>query len=716
MFSLLHTLIENAETYASKEFIFYEKQGSSITYDTVLKYTVACKKLFQSLHLSRGNKVVCILDNHWMIYPLLFAGISSDIMIAPLNFNLHADELKEILTDLNHELIIYESDNYIENLENQPKISIDKIFYLYEESALTDIFRQHFRFAPASSKPLLTIFSSGSTGKSKGIILSETNLIAAATNFLSTYPVTMADRFICIMPCFHMNGLMLTGIIPFIAGARVMLCRSFKFDSAKFYLDNIRKYGVTVLSVTPSIMAIMMRIFRPVNLQQVRAAFCGVAPLHEHVWRAFENHFNVPVYQGYGLTETTFWATMTPPAMKLYHTVGNPVNCRIKIDSPSPEQSGEILISGSIVMHGYLNADPLSDDHFFPTGDIGCVDTNGQLIINGRIKDLIIRNGINIFPKSIDNALIQHSQLVDCATVGLPAVINGEIVCTAVVAKNTTAPPTEHSLREWLSERISSIYLPDRICFIDSIPKTSTGKIARTELICLLNNNIKDKVIKRINNRKILRRHIAEDGNVADYFAGRIQKGLPIQLIKYWGAGNRSQIEDVDRKAIDRIGSMIRMIESEYSAGVECTFIFTHMHARINGKHVPSYEAYFSGIGDYIWKMKIASISTEKIWEEEGDSFENLYRYAHTQEAVAHWQTVTIKDELLLQAGKHSLVPDRELAAKLYYYANQRERKYIVKKYPDSVFLTYNKSDSHNVLLPELPTLYLHVPHKPWFS
>jgi long-chain acyl-CoA synthetase len=175
------------------------------------------------------------------------------------------------------------------------------------------------------------------------------------------------------------------------------------------------------------------------------------------------------VYQGYGLTETTTWATMTPPDdRKRYDTVGIPVGCEVRIDG---DPTGEVLIKGDIVMSGYYNKKKLTRkslrDDWYYSGDIGRFDSDHQLVIVGRTKNIIKRRGVLIHPEMIDESLRRSGLLLDTCTVGIPDSLNDERVVTAYVA----AQASTDDVRSWLAGHLSSYMQPDEIVAVHAVPR-----------------------------------------------------------------------------------------------------------------------------------------------------------------------------------------------------------------------------------------------------
>src|SRR5262249_6369036 len=286
---------------------------------------------------------------------------------------------------------------------------------------------------------VLIIYTSGTTGNAKGVVLTQRNLATMARTFVDLYPLRARQRFLSMLPLYHINAPMITGLVCVQAGAHVHLTDPYGFTNARSIFDLVEANRINVLSLTPAIMASLIQL-NPQGANRdtssLELSSCGTAALNEALWRRFEGLFNVPVYQGYGLTETATWATFTPPdARKRYDTAGLPLGCEVRIDG---DPTGEVLIKGDIVMSAYFNKKKLTRksirEGWYYSGDVGRFDDDGQLVIVGRTKNIIKRRGVLIHPEAIDAVLRQSGCVADCCTLGIADAAGDERVVTACVA------------------------------------------------------------------------------------------------------------------------------------------------------------------------------------------------------------------------------------------------------------------------------------------
>jgi len=448
---------------------------------------------FSEMDLKKGSRVIYLANNDWYIFPLIISFSLLDLTIIPINPALHPNDICRIFEDVNPDLVISLTKDMNIYPTEVPWLDISKI---KNKKDLREKIAKGL-----SKKPVLVMYTSGSSGQCKGVIISEHNIVHGAKAIIDFYKLSSTDKLFCVLPLYHMNAIMVTGMVPLIVGAEILMSDIFSFTNASLYLERGKKYKPTILSLIPSILSVLIKTESDKDLLSlgVNFSFCGAAPLSASLWKQFEKKFNIPVYQGYGLTETTFWATLTPTDhTKDYNSVGIPYNCDLQIKKTKKEKAGEILIAGHFVTKGYLNKNEGFDNKgYFKTGDFGYIGDNGHLYIIGRIKDIIIKNGINIYPQSIDHALLKNSSIEDCATLGIDDDITGEKICTVCVPVEGK-DITELDVKTYAKENLSSYMIPDKVLFIQKLPRGATGKIRKKELIEIVKSELKEKSKKFI--------------------------------------------------------------------------------------------------------------------------------------------------------------------------------------------------------------------------
>ena len=333
----------------------------------------------------------------------------------------------------------------------------------------------------------MMLFTSGSTGQPKGVVLSHANLACNARGVIARTGLTEGDRLLHVMPLFHTNGINNQLIAPFLAGATVILLDRF---AAEEMPGMVRHFRPTYMTGVPTIYARMLPHARPHDLASLRFLRCGSAPITVQLHERIEAGFGRPLIVSYGLSEATCTSTMNPPDGRRVGTVGTVLEGQqVKLFAPGaavevgPESEGEICIGGPSLMLGYLGSQDASPirDGWLHTGDLGRFDAAGFLTITGRIKDVIIRGGENLSPQMIESALMRHKTVGQCCVVGQPHAELGEVPVAFVVARSGETCSAEE-MRDHVGAVLSRIYVPAEVRIVSALPENSVGKVDRNRL------------------------------------------------------------------------------------------------------------------------------------------------------------------------------------------------------------------------------------------
>ncbi|MBV9086058.1 MAG: AMP-binding protein [Acidobacteriaceae bacterium] len=337
----------------------------------------------------------------------------------------------------------------------------------------------------------LILHTSGSTGRPKRVPLQHANLAASAKNIARTYGLSPDDVALCIMPLFHIHGIVASTLATLASGGTVVVPA--KFNPLAFW-RLVREYGVTWYSGVPTMHQLLLarsKREKPAahTLRFVRSAS---APLAVEVIHAIEETFGVPFVEAYGMTEASHQmsSNLLPPNKRKAGSVGCSTGIEISIMDtdgrhvPKGERA-EVVIKGPSVFSGYENNPEANAasfvDGWFRTGDQGYLDEDNFLHLTGRIKDLIIRGGENIAPREIDEVLLRHEAVSDAVAFGIPHPTLGEEVVAAVVLHQSNGA-SENDLMNHCGERLAEFKCPKKIYIIESIPTTATGKVRRREV------------------------------------------------------------------------------------------------------------------------------------------------------------------------------------------------------------------------------------------
>uniref|UniRef100_UPI0039EE4191 class I adenylate-forming enzyme family protein n=1 Tax=Bordetella sputigena TaxID=1416810 RepID=UPI0039EE4191 len=338
--------------------------------------------------------------------------------------------------------------------------------------------------------PALLLFTSGSTGQPKGVLLNHRGLLCNARGVAAHTGLRPDDRLLHVMPLHHTNAINNQVLAPFYAGAAVILGGRFRAEDMPALMA---RHAPTIITGVPTMYARMLDLpFDRADLARLRFARCGSAPITEALHHRIEAFLGCPLIVSYGLSEATCTSTMNPPDARRIGTVGTVLpGQRVFLRGPDGGEApagaeGEICIAGDNLMTGYIGAAERGiSDGVLRTGDLGRFDADGYLSITGRIKDVIIRGGENISPSLIERALAALPAVAACAVVGGPHGDLGEVPVAFVVSRDG-AGIDEASLRGEILRGLGRIYVPDRIIAVDRLPENAVGKVDRSALAARL--------------------------------------------------------------------------------------------------------------------------------------------------------------------------------------------------------------------------------------
>ena len=349
---------------------------------------------------------------------------------------------------------------------------------------------------PSADMIGLLMYTSGTTGVPKGVLLSHANLIAAGTNVVVAHKLTAADTGMCVLPIYHINGLCVTVMGSVVSSSGLVMPRRF---SARHFWAQMHKFNCSWFSAVPTLFAYLLNDdAEPVlNRDRLRFARSASAPLPPEIHRRFEKRFSIPIIETMGLTETgaQILSNPLPPKSRKIGSPGIAYGNEIMVgdDNQNPVATnveGEIMVRGSNVMQGYLDRPEetektLTNDGWLHTGDLGRMDSDGYIFVTGRIKELIIKGGENIAPREIDEALMAHESVLEAAAFPVNCDDYGQRVEACVTLKSGM-PETAENLRAFCVTQIGTFKSPDKIHFMDELPKGPSGKVQRLKLIELL--------------------------------------------------------------------------------------------------------------------------------------------------------------------------------------------------------------------------------------
>lgn len=342
------------------------------------------------------------------------------------------------------------------------------------------------------------VYTSGTTGKPKGVCLTHTNLLTTAKETAQALSLGSQDRVAGLTALFHVFGVG-PGILGCLSsGASLILQEDF---DASATLDLIERHKATVQYCLPTLLVteIHEQEEAPRDLASLRCGLVAGAPVSDSLVRSAEDALLPELYVAYSLTEASSTVTITTrddPDEKRRQTVGRPISgTDVRIIEAEGgelpvESVGEVAVRGPGVMAGYYRqpqetAHSFDDEGFFHTGDLGLLDEDGFLHLVGRGKEVIIRRGFNVYPVEVEDRLRTHPAVREAAVVGIQDDVLGEAICACIV-RVEGAIVTDQEIKDWTLVTLADYKIPDRVFFLDDLPQTGTGKVWRVELARLM--------------------------------------------------------------------------------------------------------------------------------------------------------------------------------------------------------------------------------------
>lgn len=493
---LSHLLEENTASFGEYPFLFFEDS----VYTNFETKTIVNRitEGLRALGIRENDRVIVCLPNCPEVIFSYQAITRTGAIIVPVMYVLHAKEIEYILRNSGAKAVITSSNTLpkiqeaIETIEEKPYLLVadaathDNVTNLYDlpekEGTLDEAGLQIREDAPA-----VILYTSGTTGKPKGVILTHKNLYsnAAASAQYETRGTTLG-----VLPLAHVYGLTVTNIC-YLLGSSIVVFSKFVTEDV---FAAIEKHQIKGFSAVPAMIHAM--IMDPhadrYNLESFQRVGSGSAPLPIALIQAFKKKFNADVYEGYGLSEAAPIVTSHREGMVLKPgSVGLPLKgVEIQIVDAQGKVLpagvvGELIVRGDNVTPGYFQNEEeshkvLKEDWLY-TGDMAKVDEDGYLFIVDRKKDLIIRGGFNIYPRDLEELLSSHPSVSEAAVVGVPDERMGEEVL-AFVVKKEGAETSEEAFIQFCQAHLAKNKTPRRILFLDTLPRNGVGKVLKTKL------------------------------------------------------------------------------------------------------------------------------------------------------------------------------------------------------------------------------------------
>ncbi|WP_027798353.1 AMP-binding protein [Paraburkholderia dilworthii] len=537
---------ERAAQYADKPFLLtaLDEEGMQLDgrHEKVLTFRELrddCRMLatrFGEAGLQRGDVVSVFMGNGIQTARLLLAAMYSGLIANPLNLLCQASQVRYIVEHSDTRMIFVARDTHdaieaavadlrvdglsreIALIQTEPDAIAPPELARCEPAWAETVpprgaarSASALEAAPASTQRVaeenpiygsdaedvaLLMYTSGTTGTPKGVMLTHRNLLANARNITGEHRLNADDRVLASLPLYHINGLVVTLLAPLFHGGSVVITSRF---SARTFWRDVARHACTWINVVPTIVAYLLNADEPCTFDLSALKFCRSAsaalPVDHH--RAFEARFGIGVIETMGMTETAAPVFSNPydSERRRIGSIGLPSGGEAKVIDRNgrecaPNECGELVLRGEQVMGGYYKqpeetSAAFTADGWLRTGDLGYRDDDGYFYINGRAKELIIKGGENIAPREIDEALLRHPDVQDAAAVGMPDPAYGQDIVAFVVPRLREGQPAPDpaDLREHCLRELGRYKTPKEFRFVDELPRGPSGKVQRLKLV-----------------------------------------------------------------------------------------------------------------------------------------------------------------------------------------------------------------------------------------
>lgn len=499
--------------------IFYTESGerSEWSYREFFKLVWKSVRLLESFGIRRGDRIATVSHNHAETVVHYFAAWAMGVVVVPVNLGETDDRIEYILSNSETKLA-FVREPYLERLAHlREKLPLFKTIVQTGGSAAAGFPHYAAELTKYSGEPVetreigledevLIVYTSGTTGNPKGVVLVQQNLLTDAQGISEWHALTAGQRMMCVLPLHHVNGTVVTLMTPMFYGGTVVLNQKF---STHHFFERLEREEVQIVSVVPTLLQFLLHEKslegKQLSLPKFRHIICGAGPLTVELASAFEDRFGLRIVHGYGLSETTCYSCFLPIELSAsehkrwmrdygFPSIGVPIpQNEMEIHdergtSLPPDTKGEIVIRGVNVMKYYFANPEINEKTFefgwFRSGDEGFYKTDGRgrkfFFITGRLKELIIRGGVNISPFEIDEVLARIPGIDKAMAVGFENDWYGEEV-GAYVCLKPGAALSEREIIDFCARELSSAKCPKVVVFGHEFPVTSTGKYQRNK-------------------------------------------------------------------------------------------------------------------------------------------------------------------------------------------------------------------------------------------
>ncbi len=487
--SLFKPHLANSDTFLKL------KNGAQISFENFVQQTDLFANVFRYTGLKKGDRVLLKVKKSPQALAVYAACVQTGTVLVPLNPAYTKNELTYFIEDATPSLIICDQSEQqqIERLIAESNIRLLTLNDDGSGSLMTyaaEVLNDH-QVIPCSGDDLVALlYTSGTTGRPKGAMLSHANLLSNAQSLSKCWQFSSHDLLLHALPIFHTHGLFVACNVSLLAGNGMIFLPGFDLD---LIIESLPQ-ATTMMGVPTFYMRLLNdNRFTKELAASMRLFISGSAPMQEETHHDFKDKTDHIILERYGMTETNMNTSNPYYGERRIGTVGLALsNISVRVNDPVSgsklpnNEIGVIQVNGPNVFKGYWNlpektAEEFTEDGFFITGDLGFIDDEGYLTIIGRQKDLIISGGYNVYPKEVETVIDAIDGVKESAVIGIADTDFGERV-VAVVVKQQTLSIAETGLIEAVRKQLAAYKCPKQIFFVDELPRNSMGKVQRNIL------------------------------------------------------------------------------------------------------------------------------------------------------------------------------------------------------------------------------------------
>lgn len=492
---------QHARLQPSVVYALFPETQTVLTYQELEQEVQAYVAHFYALGLTQGDTVSLMMGNGKTALVLFLSALYTGLIISPLNPAAGPDQIAYVLQHSDTKVVFVSaaSKSVILSLGDKLPKQI-KLVDAHEDDgpSWAKAAVRGIKLASINTQSDgLLMYTSGTTGRPKGVILTHENLLAGGMNTAVAHALTHTDRGLCVLPLCHINAQCVSVMASLVSGSSLVMPHDF---SASRFWNWVIEFNCSWFSVVPTIISYLVHQTPAGEKSRLGSAATKVrfgrsasAALPPALHAGFEERFGVPIVETMGLTETSaqILSNPLPPQANKYGSPGIAYGTQVKVVNATGQEvdrgvEGELLVKGTCVMRCYYKnpkatEEAIDDQGWLHTGDLAIMDEDKFCFITGRIKELIIKGGENIAPREIDDVLYTHPAVMEAAAIGIEDLHYGqEVVACVVLAEGKQT--TELELLAFCETRLGSVKTPKQIHFLSDLPKGPSGKVQRLKL------------------------------------------------------------------------------------------------------------------------------------------------------------------------------------------------------------------------------------------